>query len=123
MKIKLLSYSILAGALLLSGCARLAIGTGEEPPDFSFKGWGKAYIRISDIPEYNGNILDIQLMQSDPHSGELVDISLWPLLELDLGLFGIRGKLLAFEAAAGTLFYYPDPETPNVRDLEATTED
>lgn len=123
MKSKLLLFIAMTAAVILSGCARLAIGTGEEPPDFTFKGWGKAYVRISEIPKYDGNILDIRLMQSDPHSGELVDINLWPLMELDLGLFGIRGKLFAFEAAAGTLFYYPDPENPDIEDLEVKAEE
>jgi len=123
MKSKLLLFTAMTAAVILSGCARFNVGTGEEPPDFSFKGWGKAYARISEIPEYNGTILDIQLFRSDPHTGELLDISLWPLLEFDIGLFGIRGKLLAAEAAAGTLFYYPDAEDASIEGLDVTAEE
>ena len=91
----------------LTGCMSLRAGLGGETPSFAIDGVGSAYAAAPGVPAYNGNILTFDLFRERGVPGEWMRLGIWPIGGIDLGLLGIRLRLLPFEAGAGTLFYQP----------------
>lgn len=91
----------------LSGCMSVRAGLGGETPSFQIDGLGTAYAAMPGVSAYNGNILTFDLFRERGVPGEWIRLGIWPLGGIDLGLLGVRLKLLPFEVGAGTLFYQP----------------
>ena len=107
--------AVLGCALLTTGCVKLKLGTDKGPGTWTVEDAGRAYAKYSGIESYNGTIAHARLLSAEHAEGELLSIGIWPLAQLDLGLLGVRAKLLGAEAAAGTLFYRPGPLLGDVR--------
>ena len=90
-----------------------------EPLEFEMEGWGNAFATMGDLPEYDGAILQAHLFRGGKRTGEIAAIDIWPILGLDLGVLGLRGRLFNLEAGAGTLFYRPLPHTELIADADA----
>lgn len=113
---------LLLAAGLLGGCVSFRIGSDAEPPEFQWQGWGNAFATAGSLPEYDGAIVAAHLFRGGKHTGEIAAIDIWPVLGLDLGVLGLRGRLFNLEAGAGTLFYEPRPHTEWSADAEASTD-
>lgn len=104
-----LSVFLLLG-LISTGCLSLNLGTDTSMPDYDFEGLGSAYASLTEIPPFDGTILEAHLIDDEQtDQDELVSLEIWPLGRIDVGLFGARLKLLPIELGAGTLFYAPLP--------------
>ncbi len=114
---------LLLVAVVLGGCVSFRIGSDAEPPEFRWQGWGNAFGTIGSLPEYDGAILSAHLFRGGKHTGEIAAIDIWPVLGLDVGVLGLRGRLFNLEAGAGTLFYEPRPRTEWSADASASTGD
>lgn len=115
--------SLFLAAALLGGCVSFRIGSDAEPPEFRFQGWGNAFGTIGSLPEYDGAILSAHLFRGGKYTGEIAAIDIWPVLGLDVGVLGLRGRLFNLEAGAGTLFYEPHSQTEWSADASVSTED
>jgi hypothetical protein len=108
--LRVLSRILIAGSLLVAACGcGVRVGTDVEPPQFAIKDAGSAYCKVRQIPKYDGTVVAAHVFRSGQHTGEIASLWTWPLGGLDLGLLGIRLKLLGLETGAGTLFFQPEP--------------
>lgn len=108
---------------LSTGCVSFRIGSDAEPPEFEMKGWGNAFATIGELPDYDGAVVSAHLFRGGKHTGEIAAIDIWPVLGIDVGVLGLRGRLFNLEAGVGTLFYQPGPRTEWIADAEADVDD
>ena len=119
----------LVGTAMLVGCS-LKMGPRTEPSRIQMDGLGTAYAAVCGIRPYDGTILEANILEGK-RDGEILSLDIWPLGGVGIGLIGARAQVLPLEAAAGLLFYQPQPvqyeskktEGPyNEKDTDSTPE-
>lgn len=113
---------LVLGSAVSSGCVSFRIGSDAEPPEFQWRGWGNAFGTIGSLPDYDGAIVSAHLFRGGKYTGEIAALDIWPLLGLDVGVLGVRGRLFNLEGGVGTLFYEPQPRTEWIADASADTD-
>ena len=100
--------ALLGTAIFASGCTSIRTGPGLYQKHFGYEGKLGGYLSYTDLQGYDGDVLQIDVMNDEQQPGELLNLDLWPLGGLGLGPIGLRGHLLWIGGGMGTLFYIPD---------------
>ena len=100
---------VFIGTLLLTSCLSLEIKAKDKPLRLNMEGLASGYASYSGIRPWNGTLVDLGLLRNTRQDNELVSVEIWPLLDVGVGLVGMRAKVLPFEAGLGTLAYQPRP--------------
>ena len=85
---RLIALGCIMSAVLLSGCVSLQVGTETGPNRLEMKGLADGYVAVEPIPEYDGTILDVGLLQEKYDQWEVASLELWPLLDTGVGAAG-----------------------------------
>ncbi|CAN5508893.1 hypothetical protein BH09SUM1_BH09SUM1_34330 [soil metagenome] len=95
-----------ASVALMTGCTSFHIGPGRMPQNMDVSK-GSAYASIHDLRSYNGDLIDIDIFDDEQQPGELLNVELWPIVGVGIGLFGVRAHIVNVGAGAGTFLYSP----------------
>ncbi|MCB2154985.1 hypothetical protein KQI84_08865 [bacterium] len=99
---------ILAAAVLLTGCTSIRTGPGLFQKHFRYEGKLGGYLSYTDLRGYDGDVLQIDIMNNEQQPGEILNLDLWPLGGIGIGPLGLRGHFTWIGGGMGTLFYIPD---------------
>lgn len=100
--------ALLCGALLMTGCVSLQVGSDElSPPSISTL--ASAYVGLSGIRPYDGKIVSIGLADMGTRPGEILSFDVWPLFGFGVGIVGARAHVLPVDVGVGALWYQPVP--------------
>ena len=106
----------LAAAALLAtvglaapGCIHVTCGFDDSPDRFEVDGPGVIYATTGAWPRWNGNLIELGLLNEAERDGEFFSLDVWPLVGVGVGVVGARVRVLMLEIGAGTLFHDPLP--------------
>jgi hypothetical protein len=101
--------TILALAVLATGCSTFRAGPGRTQKSFGYEGLVGGYVTATEVRSYDGDILQADLWSDTQQSGELLNLDIWPIVGIGIGAFGIRAHVASLGAGLGFLFYNPRP--------------
>jgi hypothetical protein len=73
----------------------------------AYQGLGNAYVSVDDLRPYDGNILQLDILNGAQLSGEILNVDIWPVVGVGIGLLGVRAHVGPLGVGVGTLFYKP----------------
>jgi len=73
-----------------------------------YQGVVDGYATVSEIREYDGDILQADLWSNSQQSGEILNLDIWPVVGIGIGLFGLRAHVGGLGAGFGFMFYHPE---------------
>lgn len=104
----LLTGLVLVLTVLSTGCTTLGMGPKHFQRKFNFEAAIGGYASVREVRSYDGEILQIDLMSNRQQPGEIVNVDIWPLAGVGVGVLGVRAHLVIFGAGLGSLFYVPE---------------
>jgi hypothetical protein len=107
--------------LLLAGCAGSQWGPAHAPKDWDYEGLLNGYASTNDLRDYDGTIVQADLISHRQPGGEVLNLDVWPIAGIGIGLLGVRAHIGPLGAGIGTLFHDPKPQT-EWWDFEGETE-
>lgn len=106
-----------AAVLLASSCTVLRVDSGSEPPRVQSRGLIDGHVAFGMRDE--DELLRLRALDgSSP--GSILEVSLWKLFRLEVGLLGAGLGVGPVDAALGVAFY--EPRVPRMTSSEAETE-
>ena len=99
---------IVAAALLAAGCTSVRTGPKLYQKGFRYEGKLGGYLSYTDLRGYDGEVLQLDFLNSEQQPGEVFNFDVWPIGGFGLGPIGARGHLFWIGGGMGTLWYIPD---------------
>lgn len=98
------------GLIMMTGCVSLEIKAQDCPLRLDMDGLASGHASYSGIRSWDGSLVNIGLLGNSRQNNELASVELWPLIDVGVGVVGVRAKVLAFELGLGMLAYQPKPQ-------------
>lgn len=99
---------VTVGVLALTGCS-VSIGHRKdtETGTVEMRGIVNGYASINGLSEWDGDVIEASVLKF--RRGEIVQVEVWPIVGVGVGVAGLRLRVLPLEVGIGALFYHPRP--------------